>query len=275
MAQSQNTTIVLDDGTATTVERWGDSGPVMLCIHGMASSRKSWKRLANRYASRFRVVAYDQRGHGDSAAIHGPMQLDRGVRDLENVVAAIGGADVMVGHSWGGAIAIRGGTKLPVQSVVAIDPMIVQVDDTWYDEYLVELEETFTLTGSARDEATRNEYADWHPDDIEGKVHAVHSMTSVPIARLRRDNAGCTWDLRTEIAHYTKPLLLLMAEAEGSIVPTGVIEDVARNHSDHVRIATVTGGGHNFYRTDFERTADEIDAFLKANQPASTATSQE
>ena len=117
--------IALDDGAATTIESWGRSGPVLLGIHGMTSSRKSWERLANFFDGRFRMVAYDQRGHGDSAGITGPMSLERGVRDLENVVAALGEpVDALVGHSWGGAIAIAGGRRLPVQRVVAIDPMV-------------------------------------------------------------------------------------------------------------------------------------------------------
>ncbi len=259
---SRLSTVVLDDGTATTVERWGSSGPVMLCVHGMTSSRKSWMRLAARYCDRFQVFAYDQRGHGDSAAVFGPMTLDRGVRDLENVAAAVGGADVLAGHSWGGAVVIRGGLRVDAMAIAAIDPMIVQVDSSWYDEYVQELRESFALGGSERDTATRVEYAGWHPEDVEGKVHAVHSMTVDPIARLYSENVGGNWDLREEIATYGKPLLLAMAGSEGSIVPAEVVEEVQSNHSSNVRIETFHEQGHNLYRTDFEAFALTLDRFL-------------
>lgn len=262
MADSRVSTVVLDDGAATTVERWGTSGPVMLCVHGMTSSRKSWTRLASRFADRFQVFAYDQRGHGDSAVVLGPMTLDRGVRDFENVAAAIGGAQVLVGHSWGGAVVIRGGLRVDAKAVAAIDPMIVQVDNAWYDEYVQELRESFALGGSERDTATRVEYAGWHPDDVEGKVHAVHSMTADPIARLCSENAGGNWDLRQEIATYGKPLLLAMACAEESIVPAEVVDEVQGNHSANVRIETFHDQGHNLYRTDFEAFALTLDRFL-------------
>ncbi len=263
MIASQETTIVLDDGAATTVERWGDAGPIMLCVHGMVSSRKSWARLAQRYADRYRVVAYDQRGHGDSAAVRGPMSLDRGVRDLENVLATTG-ADVLLGHSWGGAIAVRAGARVAVGAVVAIDPMIVQATDAWYDEYLAELEKDFAATGSQRDALTRDAYADWHPVDVDGKVHAVHAMIPEPIARLRTDNEGSAWDLRPDIALYEKPLLLVMAERDG-INPPEIVDDVVRNHGAPVRIASIAAG-HNLHRTAFDEFAAVLDAFLERTQ---------
>ena len=255
--------VTLDDGATTTIERWGTAGPVMLCVHGMTSSRRSWLRLAQRFSDRYQVVAYDQRGHGDSANVDGPMTLARAIRDAENVASAIGGADILVGHSWGGAVAIRTGEALPVRGVGAIDPMIVQVERDWYDEYVVELAESFALTGAARDDATRAEYSKWHPDDVEGKVHAVHTMTVRPIERMRDENSLVDWDLRPDIAQYRKPLLLAMAGRDGSIVPPEVIDYVKDHHPSNVRIETFEGRGHNFYRTDFDAFATVMDEFLR------------
>lgn len=255
--------VTLDDGATTTVERWGAAGPVMLCVHGMVSSRRSWIRLAKHFGDRYHVVAFDQRGHGDSASVEGPMSLDRGVRDTENVAAAIGGADILVGHSWGGAVVIRAGERLPVKAVVAIDPMIVQVGRDWYDEYIEELEQAFVPTGDARDALTRSEYAQWHPDDVDGKVHAVHAMTTRPIAGLRDENPPERWDLRADIARYSKPLLLAMAGRDGSIVPGNVIDDVVGRHPPNVEIETFEGAGHNLHRTDFDAFALRMDRFLR------------
>jgi pimeloyl-ACP methyl ester carboxylesterase len=259
--QSTLQTISLDDGAATTLERWGTSGPVMLCVHGMASSRRAWYRLAQRFGDRYQVVAYDQRGHGDSAEIEGPMSLERGIADLRNV-ADVTGADVLVGHSWGGAVVIRGGAMLDVDAVVAIDPMIVQVADDWYGEFIDELEETFTSTGPARDARIRENYADWHPDDVEGKVHAVHAMTTAPIAGLRDQDRG-VWDLRGDIAMYVTPLLLVMAGSDGTIVPKPVQDEIAAHHGPPVQIVTLDDQGHNLHRTDFDRFAKVMEQFLQ------------
>lgn len=255
--------VSLDDGVTTTVDRWGDSGPVLLCVHGMSGSRRSWLRLAHRFSDRYQVVAYDQRGHGDSAQSGGPWTLDRGAADVANVAAAIGGADVLVGHSWGGAVVIRAGEQTGVRGIAAIDPMIVQQDRVWYGEFIEELDALFQARDDARATAIRAEHRDWHRDDVEGKVHALHAMTTEPIAGLRDQNPPESWDLRDEIGVYPKPLLLAMAGRDDSIVPPAVMDDVAGHHPANVQIETFEGQGHSLHRTDFETFAVVLERFLK------------
>jgi len=256
--------VALDDGAQTTLERWGSRGPVVLCVHGMTSSRRSWERLARHLDGRFRVIAYDQRGHGDSSGIAGPMSLDRGVADLQNVAAALGeSVDTLVGHSWGGAVAVEGGLQLPVRRVVAVDPMIRNAGDAWYEEYLEELREHFALVGEARDARTRADNAAWHPLDVEAKVHAVATMTPDPIAGLMRENPPERWDLRPAIARYDKPLLLAMAARGEGINEDSSVDDVAAHRSPTVEIVEFPNAGHNLHRTAFEAFAAALDRFLK------------
>lgn len=234
----------------------------MLAIHGMTSSRLSWERVARHLDGRCRVIAYDQRGHGDSAAVTGPMSLERGVRDAENVVAALGEpVEMLLGHSWGGSIAILAGLQLPAARVAAIDPMIAQASDAWYAEYIDELRDSFVLQGAERDAKTREEFAAWSPLDVGGKVHAVHSMTTAPIERLWKENPPEAWDLRDVIAHYAKPLLLALAAPGESINDDAVLADVEREHAPSVGIVRLPGG-HNLHRAAFEEFARALDDWL-------------
>jgi pimeloyl-ACP methyl ester carboxylesterase len=239
----------------------------VLAIHGMTSSRRSWQRLARHLDGRYRVLAYDQRGHGGSAAVIGPMSLERGVRDAQNVVAAIGEpVDVLLGHSWGGAVAMLAGSTLPVAHVAAIDPMIRQVSDEWYEEYLVELRDLFMLTGDDRDAKTRADYDDWSPLDVEGKVHAVHSMTAAAIAGLWKENPPQSWDLRSLVASYAKPLLLALADRGASINDDATLEELKNEHSPSVHIVNFKGAGHNLHRTNFDDFAKALaDWFERSN----------
>ncbi|HZZ65149.1 MAG TPA: alpha/beta fold hydrolase, partial [Candidatus Baltobacteraceae bacterium] len=213
--------VSLDDGAQTILERWGGAGPIILCIHGMTSSRKSWERLAEHYARSARVYAYDQRGHGDSAGVIGPMTLHRALLDLYNVMDALPDpVDTLIGHSWGGAVAILGGRRFDVRRIVAVDPMIRQAGSDWYDEFLSELKTLFAHKGDERDAAVAREYNSigWGEIDVERKKHAVHSMTIAPIERLRDENPPETWDLRRDLEDYPKPLLMAMADPSESIV---------------------------------------------------------
>jgi pimeloyl-ACP methyl ester carboxylesterase len=255
--------VTLDDGAQTTVETWGSRGPVVLCVHGMTSSRLSWQRLAERWQDRFRVVGYDQRGHGDSAGVPGPMARNRGIRDVEDVATALAEPiDLLIGHSWGGAIAIEAGLRMAVRRVAAIDPMIRQVSAEWYDEYLQELRDQFRHHGDARAALVREGYADWHSTDVEAKVHAVATMTADPIEGLMRENPPAAWDLRPAIASYDKPLWLAMAATGESINDDVTLEQIQQCHSSNVEIAVFPGAGHNIHRTAFDAMMKSLDTWI-------------
>ncbi|HEY8297506.1 MAG TPA: alpha/beta hydrolase [Candidatus Baltobacteraceae bacterium] len=256
--------VALDDGAQTILEQWGTNGPAMLCVHGMTSSRKSWERFALHYADRFRIFAYDQRGHGDSSGVEGPMTLRRSLGDLYNVMDAIGEKiDVLAGHSWGGAIAVLGGERFDVRRVVAVDPMIRQASTQWYDEFLGDLREIFALHGARRDAKVLDEYADWPEIDRNRKVHAVHSMTAAPIEGLRDENPPEAWDLRGDLTEYPKPLLLAMAQGGESIVAPADLAYLHERAGANVAIRVFDGQGHNLHRTDFERFTATLDEFLR------------
>jgi pimeloyl-ACP methyl ester carboxylesterase len=257
--------VALDDGAETTLERWGNRGPVMLCVHGMTSSRKSWERFALHYQDRHRVYAYDQRGHGDSANVTGPMTLHRALLDLYNVMEAIPDTvDVLAGHSWGGAVCILGGRRFDVRRVVAVDPMIRQAGNPWYDEFLADLKTLFAHKGEARDARVAEEYSSlgWGEIDVERKKHAVRNMTLAPIERLRDENPPETWDLRRDLEAYPKPLLLAMAGGDESIVELEDLKYVRERGGHNVAIRVFEHQGHNLHRTDFEHFIQELDIFL-------------
>ena len=258
-----------DDGAETVLERWGTSGPVMLLLHGMTSSRKGWERLAQAFSDRYRVFAYDQRGHGDAASVHGPMALSRGMRDLAEVAGGLAEPiDVVVGHSWGGAVAILGAPPIGARCVVAIDPMLNQAPDVWYAEYLAELAGVFALEGDDRERRVRSEYPG-HPLDVEGKVHAMRSMSVAPIAGLQRENPAAAWPLPAALAAYDRPLLLAMADPAKSIVDAATMSRVRAMVPPTVEIVTFAGAGHSLHRTDFEAFERELRRFLQphAQQP--------
>ncbi len=52
---------VQGDGVRLAVREWPGNG---LSLHGLASTSRIWDLVAPHLAPRFRVVAYDQRGHG-------------------------------------------------------------------------------------------------------------------------------------------------------------------------------------------------------------------
>ncbi|MCK9485596.1 MAG: alpha/beta hydrolase [Dehalococcoidia bacterium] len=77
---------------------------VMVLLHGLTSAWGAWRRVAEHFAPRYRVVALDQRGHGDSQwAPADEYDTDSYLSDLEQFVDGLGlERVVLVGQSMGG-----------------------------------------------------------------------------------------------------------------------------------------------------------------------------
>jgi esterase len=84
---------------------WGNEGATpLVLLHGLGGAAGEWRRVAEHFRARYRVIALDQRGHGDSDAAPGhAYATDDFVADLEAFVDALGlERFILVGQSMGG-----------------------------------------------------------------------------------------------------------------------------------------------------------------------------
>jgi pimeloyl-ACP methyl ester carboxylesterase len=110
-------------GQTVTYHRAG-SGPVLLLVHGITSSSRTWREVMPALAEDFDVIAPDLPGHGRSGKPRGDYSLGAyasGLRDLL-VVLGVRSATV-VGHSLGGGIAMQFAYQFPerVERLVLVD----------------------------------------------------------------------------------------------------------------------------------------------------------
>jgi pimeloyl-ACP methyl ester carboxylesterase len=104
----ETSTVQGHGGVRLAVREWPGGGPSILLLHGLASSSHIWDLVAPRLAPRFRVVAYDQRGHGRSGKPSSGYGFDRLIADAAAVIGALGmGRPVVGGHSWGANVALQ------------------------------------------------------------------------------------------------------------------------------------------------------------------------
>ena len=96
----------------------------IVALHGLASTAHWYERVAARLCHHYRVVAPDQRGHGQTT------QPDRGydwqslAEDVAGLMDVVGiERAAVLGHSWGGNVAINVAAKFPerVAKLVMID----------------------------------------------------------------------------------------------------------------------------------------------------------
>lgn len=81
-------------------------GPVLVLSHTLATSRAMWRYQVPHFAQRYRVITYDMRGHGESAAPDYPYSLEMLGEDVVGILDSLGihRPVVFLGISIGGMI---------------------------------------------------------------------------------------------------------------------------------------------------------------------------
>ena len=129
---------VLVDGLRLHFQQWGSSDPraTIVLVHGLGSSSHIWDLVGPLLAAEaIRVLAIDQRGHGESD------QPDHGY-DFESIVADLSGfmqlvevpgPAVLVGHSWGASVVLHFAAAHPSRAagIVLVDGGTSSPGERW------------------------------------------------------------------------------------------------------------------------------------------------
>jgi pimeloyl-ACP methyl ester carboxylesterase len=99
-------------------------GTIVL-VHGLGSSRHIWDLVAPLLAQRCRVIALDQRGHGESDKPDDGYDFPSIVGDLLGFLDGVGATQpvVLVGHSWGASVVLHFAVAHPerIAGLVLVD----------------------------------------------------------------------------------------------------------------------------------------------------------
>ena len=105
---------------------WGDtSNPVIVMLHGFAQQAHSWDFVALAFADRYRVIAIDQRGHGDSDwAKDGDYTPETQQIDIQGIVEELKLDEfILMGLSMGGRNSFTYAANNPekVKALIIVD----------------------------------------------------------------------------------------------------------------------------------------------------------
>jgi pimeloyl-ACP methyl ester carboxylesterase len=118
---------VSSDGVTLSYLDWGGVGPPLLLIHATGFLGALWRPIADRLADRFRVVAVDQRGHGESGRPEDGYRFETFADDLQALVDDLDlhGA-VACGHSSGGTTIVYHTAAHPgvIRRAILIEPIL-------------------------------------------------------------------------------------------------------------------------------------------------------
>lgn len=116
--------LIAADGVELFVRDSGGDAPVVLFLHGLGGYGAEWWPVASRMTSRFRVVAFDQRGQGRSTLEPDDLSRAAFVGDAVHVLEGLGRSPVLlVGQSMGAHTALLVAARRPdlVERLVLVE----------------------------------------------------------------------------------------------------------------------------------------------------------
>lgn len=278
-------------GTKRHLVEWGrPDAPVLVLQHGMRDHARSWDCVASYFADRYRVIAPDLRGHGDSDWSHeGAYSLFDYVIDLRRIVVALElDSFHLVGHSLGGHISLRYAAAFPetVRALSIIEGIELPIvrdqrrDPIPYPARLREwiIDQGNVQTRSPRFYATQADagarMAAQHPRIDASKIAhlTLHGtiMESAKGWRWKFDNAcrhrapddAYGHDLDDVLAAITSPVLL--AYGEESWIPIPPQERL--NRLVRHQVETFEGASHWLHHEALEKFTAVLGDFLTASE---------
>jgi pimeloyl-ACP methyl ester carboxylesterase len=119
-------TVLATDGLKLVCEVRGKGDTALVFLHGWCGDREYWKHQADAFAADYRVVAFDQAGHGESGKDRKTWSVSDLAGDVKAVAKTLGlNRVILVGHSMGGPVALMAAKRMPgtVVAVIGVDTL--------------------------------------------------------------------------------------------------------------------------------------------------------
>jgi pimeloyl-ACP methyl ester carboxylesterase len=206
--------------------------PPIVLLHGLASNARWWVLVGPMLAQGRRVIALDQRGHGESDAPDTGYDFATTVGDLAAFIDELGlERPVVVGHSWGGNVALEYAATHPdaIAGAVLVDGGFMEPQArpgaTW-ERTEIELappDLTHLTPGQLVAGAKQWELGSIWSDEIESALLGNFAVTDDGTIRPHLSRANhmqvvrALWDQRPSqlYEHVRCPVLFVLAERAG------------------------------------------------------------
>ena len=213
------------NGLRLYYELHGDSGEPLVFVHGFTGDSTDWQHQIDEFAGDYRVLVFDNRGHGQSEAPqdHGSYSVNAMTDDALEVVAHAGLQRYhLVGHSMGGAIA---------QEIALRNPEQLRS---------LTLHDTSHSFGDHDEPGGTLPYVP--PDDVKVAMERVAKMSKDALAGAWQGLIG--WRGSTDRAHeITTPTLIIYGDRDASRIIEGSRR--LKELIPHANVVSVAGAGHS------------------------------
>jgi pimeloyl-ACP methyl ester carboxylesterase len=255
--------------------------PPVVLAHGATFRSEDWENIFPRLATRYRVIAYDARGHGKSGRAES-YAIDALANDLLRVMETVGAAPaIVIGHSMGGSTAIVAAAKRPdaFRALVLEDPVIDNWDRDWRADYYANVRAALKTrdepsafkravasiplpSRGPRGERTVGEVRGFYAADRLATYYGAVDPAFV-------EQFGHTKPDRHELVAHAVPavptLLLAASPADGSALKEGEADAIAKRWPD-LQVVRFPGVGHRIHGLRPEPFLEALEPFLRKSR---------
>jgi pimeloyl-[acyl-carrier protein] methyl ester esterase len=253
------------------------SGKPILLIHGWAMDSSVWTFFREEFSPAYNVIAVDLRGHGKSASLPGPYNLENFARDIQQLIEDLDLQNAtVIGWSMGVSVILKmlEHPNSHIDSLVFISgtPSLIVRDDYPHGVPRAEAYSLQRQLKRAYAAGMANFYQGMFEGEAIGKEQAEKIYPLVAdISRAPRQDIACEAleslqreDLRLSLRNITIPTLIIHGELDRICLPAAS-EYMAGSLPNSV-LATIAAAGHAPFLTAKESVHREIKKFIQRVQ---------
>jgi len=244
------------------VHRYGPTRPPqILAVHGLTGHGRRWQTLATLHLPEFAIIAPDLIGHGRSSWA-APWNIDANVGALAGLLdAEAAGPVLVVGHSFGGAVALNLAAARPdlVAALVLLDPA-VGLDGGWTRDIADDMfaSPDYTDREEARLEKVNGSWGEVDPEELDRELD--EHLIDLPGGR-----AGWRISIPAMLSYWSELARPIRLPQNG--IPVTLVR-ATKTDPPYVTAELLTGLGE---RPDFALVEFDCDHMVPQARPADTA----
>ena len=256
--------------------REAGSGVAVVCLHSSGSSSGQWRPLMDRLADRFRVLAVDLYGYGKSPSWSGGAELSLAdeVAQLGPVFRAAGERFHLIGHSYGGAVALVAALAHAsrLRSLILFEPVLFALlmaddaDQPAAREIAAVRDDTTAAVDRGDLAAAAERLIDyWGGAGTWARMPAARRLVIADAMPKSNDEWHAAFEEATPLSAFASLQVpaLLMFGTESPASSRGVVRLLSHTLPQATTVA-VPGVGHMGPVTHPERINGEIESYLEA-----------
>ncbi len=269
--------VTIADGVTLAYDERGDQDaqPLVL-IHGVSMSRRYFHRQMEPLSTRYRVIAVDLRGHGDSSDAPAGHTIPHYARDLERFLAALGvDRPVLLGWSMGAFVLHDYVKQFGTDGLAGVIVSGEAATDFKWDGFPHGMLDLATLHEFMSDIQEDHEgfighlvpemfHQDQDPADTEWMVSECLKLAIGGLTAILFDQS--VQDYRETVKQIDVPTLILWGRHD-AILPASGADDL-KQRIPHAEVVMFEDSGHCPFLEEADKFNGAVEEFVAALAPA-------